>query len=58
MKKWKAWLIHKDYYKVEVEANTWEEAKDAVWGVDVNGREPDDVDVEIYDVVEDENGSE
>jgi len=56
MKTWTGWVIHKQYYKVEVEADTWEEAKEKVWEVDVNGREPDDVDVEIYDVEENKNG--
>jgi hypothetical protein len=56
MKKWNAWVIHKHYYKVEVDADSWEEARELVWDVDVNGREPDDVDVEIYDVEEVKNG--
>jgi len=56
MKKWSAWVIHKHYYKVEVDADSWEEARELVWDVDVNGREPDDVDVEIYDVEEVKNG--
>jgi hypothetical protein len=56
MKTWTAWAIHKQYYKIEVEADSWEEAKDKVWDVDLNGKEPDDVDVEIYDVAEVENG--
>ena len=56
MKTWTAWAIHKQYYEIEVEADSWEEAKDKVWDVDLNGKEPDDVDVEIYDVAEVENG--
>ena len=56
MKKWSAWVIHKKYYKVEVEASSWEEAKDRVWDVEVDTENPDDVDVEIYDIEEVENG--
>jgi len=52
MSKYTAWVIHKHYYQVEVEADTIEEAEDLVWEVDVNGREPDDVDCEVYDVEE------
>jgi len=56
MGKYKAWVIHKQYYKVEVEADSWEEAKDLVWDVDVSGRKPDDYDTEIYDVEEVKDG--
>jgi hypothetical protein len=52
MKTYTAWVIHKHYYKVEVEAGSWEEAREKTWDVDLNGKEPDDVDVEIYDVEE------
>jgi hypothetical protein len=52
MKKWSAWVIHKKYYKVQVEADTWEEAREKVWDVEVDAENPDDVDVEIYDVEE------
>ena len=57
MKKWKAWVIHKRYYKVQVEADTWEEAREKVWDVEIpNPDKPDDSDMEIYDVVEDKDG--
>ena len=52
MGKWKGWVIHKRYYKVEVEANSWEEAREKLWDVDVNADNPDDTDMEIYDVEE------
>jgi hypothetical protein len=52
MKKWKGWVIEKQYYKVEVEAETWEEAKDLVGEFNVNWAKPDDYDREIYDVEE------
>lgn len=52
MATYKAWVIHRHYYRVVIEADSIEEADDLAWEVDVNGREPDDVDVEIYDVEE------
>jgi hypothetical protein len=52
MSKWKAWVIHKQYYKVEVDANSWEEAREKAWDVEIGDRKPDDTDMEIYDVEE------
>jgi len=51
MKKWTGWLIKKEYFKIEVEADTWEEAKDLVEEAEIED-EPVDIDWEIYDVVE------
>jgi hypothetical protein len=51
MKKWTGWLIRKEYFKIEVEADTWEEAKDLVGEAEIED-EPVDIDWEVYDVVE------
>jgi hypothetical protein len=51
MKKWTGWLIRKEYFKIEVEANTWEEAKDLVGEAEIED-EPVDIDWEVYDVEE------
>jgi hypothetical protein len=53
MATWRAWVIHKRYYKVQVEAGSWEEAKEKVWDLDIdNPDDPDDTDMEIYDIEE------
>jgi hypothetical protein len=52
MAKYTAWVIRKQYFKVEVEADSWEEARDNALSVDVNIDEPDDIDWDIYDVEE------
>jgi hypothetical protein len=31
-KKWEGWVIRKQYFKVQIEADTWEEAKDKALG--------------------------
>jgi hypothetical protein len=51
MKKWTGWLIRKEYFKIEVEADTWEEAKDLVGEAEIED-EPVDIDWEVYDVEE------
>jgi len=56
MKKWSAWVIHKRYYKVQVEADSWEEAREKVWDVEVDTDNPNDTAMEIYDVEEIKNG--
>ena len=56
MKKWNAWVIHKRYYKVQVEADSWEEAREKVWDVEVDTDNPNDTDMEIYDVEEVNDG--
>lgn len=50
-KKWKGWVVRKEYFKVEVEADTWEEAKDLAWDMEVED-EPVDIDWEVYDLEE------
>ena len=52
MKKYTAWVIRKQYFKVEVEANFWEEARDKALFHEVDIQNPDDVDWDIYDVEE------
>ena len=55
MAKYQGWVIKKQYYKVEVEADSWEEARKQMWDFDANWAKPDDFDTEIYDVEEIEN---
>lgn len=53
MNKWKGWIIKKQYYKVEVEADTWAEAKDKIREVDINDLAQDGAtEFDIYDVEE------
>jgi len=52
MKKWEAWVIRKQYFKVQVEADTWEDARDLALEAEVNIEEPDDIDWDIYDIEE------
>jgi hypothetical protein len=51
MKKWQGWVVRKEYFRVEVEADTWEEAKDSAWEFEVVD-DPVDIDWEIYDLTE------
>jgi len=52
MPKYTGWIIRKQYFKVELEATCWEEAKDNILDVEVNPDNPDDIDWEVYDIVE------
>lgn len=53
MNKWKGWIIKKQYYKVEVEADTWSEAKDKIGEVDINDLAQDGAtEFDIYDLEE------
>lgn len=52
MKKWEGYVIRKQYFKVQVEAEDWSEAKDLMLEADVNIDEPDDIDWDIYDIEE------
>jgi hypothetical protein len=52
MAKYTAWVIRKQYFKVEVEADSWEQARDNALSADVNIDKPDDIDWDIYDVEE------
>ena len=53
MKTYTGWIIRKEYFKVEVEADSWEEAKDKIWDAEIED-EPVDIDWEIYDINEKE----
>jgi hypothetical protein len=52
MKKWTGWVIRKQYFKVQVEADNYEEAEDAMLSTEVNIEEPDETDWEVYDIEE------
>ena len=49
--KYQGWVIRKEYFKVEVEASSWEEAREKMWDFEIVD-EPVDIDWEIYDVEE------
>lgn len=51
MKKWTGLVIRKEYFRVEVDADTWAEAKDKMWDSEIED-EPVDIDWEIYDIEE------
>jgi hypothetical protein len=53
MPKFEGWLVKKEYFKVEVEAKDWSEAREKIWDADLD----DSVDTlwEIYDVEEIQN---
>ena len=50
MNKYQGYVIQKFYYKVEVESDSWEEARDKILDADISGQEPVDIDWDIYDV--------
>jgi hypothetical protein len=52
MKKYTAWVIRKQYFKVEVEADSWEDAADNALSYEVDIENPDNVDWDVYDVEE------
>jgi hypothetical protein len=52
MPKYQGYLKHIQYYKVEVEADGFGEARDLMWEFNVNWAKPDDMDSEIVDVEE------
>jgi len=52
MPKYKAWLVYKQYYKMEFEATSWEEARELARDIKVDVDNPDDYDVEIIDLEE------
>jgi hypothetical protein len=54
MPKYQGYLIRKEYFKVEVEANSWEEAKDQALESEIED-EPFDIDWDIYDLEEKQN---
>jgi len=51
MKKWTGVLVRKEYFRIEVEADTWAEAKDLVMEAEIDD-EPVDIDWEVYDLEE------
>jgi hypothetical protein len=48
---YQGYVIRKEYFSIEVEADSWEEAKEKAWDVEVYD-EPVDIDWEIYDLEE------
>ena len=54
MSKYTAWIIRKQYYKVEVDADSWEDARDKIQNLDIelDIDKPDDIDWDIYDIEE------
>ena len=52
MARYTAWVVRKQYFKVEVEADSWEEARDNLPQIDVNVDEPDETDWDVYDLGE------
>lgn len=54
MPKYQGYVIRKEYFKIEVEAADYEEARDKILDADIED-EPVDIDWDIYDVEEIEN---
>jgi hypothetical protein len=54
MPKYEGYIVKKEYFKIEVDANSWEEAKERAWDADL-WDEPVDTDWEIYDLEEAKN---
>lgn len=52
MAKYQGYVIRKEYYLVQVEADNEEDAQDLILDFDVSEKEPDDIDWDIYDVEE------
>ena len=52
MSKWRAIVVRKQYWIVEVEANNWEEAHRLALDEDVDINYPDDLDWDVYDIEE------
>ena len=51
MKKFSGWVIKKEYFQIEIDADTWEEAKEKAWDSEIDS-EPAEIDWEIYDIQE------
>jgi hypothetical protein len=43
-----AWVIRKQYFEVEVEADSWDQARDLALDQEVDTDNPDNVDWDIY----------
>ena len=51
MAKYQGFVVRKEYFKVEVEADTLEDARDLAWDIEVKD-DPVDIDWEVYDLEE------
>ena len=51
MPKFQGYIIRKEYFKIEVLADTWLDAKDKIWDSEIED-EPVDIDWEIYNIEE------
>lgn len=52
MKKWDGWVVRKQYFKVQVEADTWIEAFDAALDVKVDTDNANHIDWDVCNVEE------
>ena len=52
MATWNAWLVRKQYFKVQVEAEDFKSAQREVLSADVDTEQPDNIDWDIYDLEE------
>ena len=55
MPKYIGYLKHSEYFKIEVEADCWGDARDLMWEHEPNWAKPCDMDNEIVDIEEIEN---
>jgi hypothetical protein len=51
MPKFQGYLIRKEYFKIEVEAEDWSDAKDKILDAEIDD-EPVDIDWDVYDIEE------
>ena len=51
MPKYQGFVVRKEYFRVEVEADTLEDARDLAWDIEVED-DPVDIDWEVYDLEE------
>lgn len=52
MAKWNATVVYKQYFEVEIEADTWEQAKDSIPYENLSYHKPIDAEWDIYDLNE------
>ena len=50
MPKFKGWIVEKKYFRVEVDADSWEEAEKQIWHCDLD--EVFDTQWDLYDLEE------
>lgn len=55
MSKYRGYLKHIQYFEIEVDADSMEEAQDQMWEFDVNWSKPCDMDSELVDIEEIQN---